>query len=75
MLHHGCSSCDYLLDYVGAFTVLGLVGIFKKNKNQTPVLVIGAAVVCVLRYICHVITGCTVWAGVSIPTATEWHIH
>jgi thiamine transporter len=33
-----------LLDYVGAFTVLGLVGIFKKNKNQTPVLVIGAAV-------------------------------
>ena len=57
-----------LLDYVGAFTVLGLVGIFKKNKNQTPVLVIGAAVVCVLRYICHVITGCTVWAGVSIPT-------
>lgn len=28
-----------------------------------------AAVVCVLRYICHVITGCTVWAGVSIPTA------
>lgn len=58
-----------LLDYVGAFTVLGLVGIFKKNKNQTPVLVIGAAVVCVLRYICHVITGCTVWAGVSIPTA------
>ena len=31
-------------------------------------MVIGAAVVCVLRYICHVITGCTVWAGVSIPT-------
>lgn len=49
--------------------LMGLVGIFKKNKNQTPVLVIGAAVVCVLRYICHVITGCTVWAGVSIPTA------
>lgn len=25
--------------------------------------------VCFLRFICHVITGCTVWAGVSIPTA------
>lgn len=28
----------------------------------------GAVLCGVLRYICHVISGCTVWAGLSIPT-------
>lgn len=58
-----------MLDYVVAFSCLGLVGIAKKHKNQTTVLLAGTAVVCVIRYICHVISGCTVWAGVSIPTS------
>lgn len=57
-----------MLDYIGAFTVLGLLGIFKRNRHQTGVLVTGTVVVCVIRLICHVIVGCTVWAGVSIPT-------
>lgn len=58
-----------MLDYILAFTVLGLLGIFKKNKHQTGVLVVGTFVVCFMRFICHFITGCTVWAGVSIPTS------
>lgn len=58
-----------MLDYIVAFTVLGLLGIVKKSKNQTGVLVVGTFVVCFMRFICHFITGCTVWAGVSIPTA------
>lgn len=59
-----------LLDYiVVAFTVLGLLGVVKKNKHQTGALVLGTLIVCLLRYLCHFITGCTVWAGVSIPTA------
>lgn len=58
-----------MLDYIVAFTVLGLLGIFKRNKHQTGVLVIGTFVVCFIRFICHVISGCTVWAGVSVPTA------
>lgn len=58
-----------MLDYIVAFTVLGLLGIFKRNTHQTGVLVVGTFVVCFLRFICHVISGCTVWAGVSIPTA------
>lgn len=58
-----------MLDYIVAFTVLGLLGIFKRNKHQTSVLILGSFAVCFLRFICHVITGCTVWAGVSIPTA------
>lgn len=58
-----------LMDYIMAFTVLGLVGFMKKAKNQTLVLVLGGSTVCILRYLCHVITGCTVWAGVSIPSS------
>lgn len=59
-----------LLDYIVAFTVLGLGGIFRKCiKNQVTSVTLGALVCCVLRYVCHVISGCTVWAGVSIPTA------
>lgn len=58
-----------MLDYIVAFAVMGLGGIFKgKIKDQGVSLAAGALVVCILRYICHVISGCTVWAGVSIPT-------
>lgn len=59
-----------LLDYIIAFAVCGFGGIFKKLfKTQTVQIVSGTALVCVLRYICHVISGCTVWAGLSIPDA------
>ena len=59
-----------LLDYVVAFAVLGLGGVFrgKWGMNQSLSLVCGAALCSVLRYICHVISGATVWAGLSIPT-------
>ena len=58
-----------LLDYVIAFAVLGLGGIFRKRgMRQSLALVSGAAVASALRYICHVISGATVWAGLSIPT-------
>ena len=58
-----------LLDYVVAFAVCGLGGAFRKlTKNQTPAMLEGALLCCVLRYICHLISGCTVWAGLSIPT-------
>lgn len=59
-----------LLDYIIAFAVTGFGGCFKKVfKNQSVSLVFGTAFVCILRYICHVISGCTVWAGLSIPDA------
>ncbi len=59
-----------LLDYIIAYAVTGLGGIFRKQvKNQSTSLVVGTIVVCVLRYLCHVISGATVWAGISIPTA------
>ena len=59
-----------LLDYIVAFAVLGLGGVFRKPvKDQGNAMALGALLTCVLRYICHVISGCTVWAGVSIPTS------
>lgn len=59
-----------LLDYIIAYLVLGLGGVFRKRfKDQAPALVCGALLVSVLRYACHVVSGATVWAGLSIPTA------
>ena len=58
-----------LLDYIVAFTVIGFAGIFRnKIKNQAVALTLGCVFVSILRYICHVISGATVWAGLSIPT-------
>ena len=58
-----------LLDYIIAFTVAGLGGVFRKKiKNQNTALIMGIILVSLLRYICHVISGATVWAGLSIPT-------
>jgi len=57
-----------LLDYIVAFAVIGLAGVFRKASGK-PALKMTAGVIlaCVLRYLCHVISGCTVWAGLSIP--------
>ncbi len=65
----GAVAAIVLLDYIIAFLVLGLGGIFRRViKSQSAALVAGGLLACVLRYICHVISGCTVWAGLSIPT-------
>ncbi|MBQ1950718.1 MAG: energy-coupled thiamine transporter ThiT [Clostridia bacterium] len=58
-----------MLDYVVAFMVLGLGGVFRSPaRSQGKALVWGALLTGLLRYVCHVIAGCTVWAGLSIPT-------
>ncbi len=45
-----------------------------KIRSQSGALTAGIVLACVLRYICHVISGCTVWAGVSIPDAAAlWY--
>ncbi len=58
-----------LLDYIVAFAVYGLAGIFRGRIKSAPAsMLVGALVASALRYICHVISGATVWAGLSIPT-------
>lgn len=66
----GAAIAVIMLDYVVAFTAMGLGGVFRGAiKDQGIALASGALVACVIRFICHVISGCTVWAGVSIPTS------
>lgn len=58
-----------MLDYIVAFGVIGLSGFARKMQPQSKSLIIGGLIACFARYTCHVISGATVWAGLSIPTA------
>lgn len=51
-----------LFDYIIAYGGLGLGGMFRKMKGKDSVkLSAGAAVVCLIRFVCHFISGVTVW--------------
>ncbi len=51
-----------LCDYIIAFSALGLGGMFKnKLKNDVLSISLGGAVVSVIRFICHTISGATIW--------------
>ncbi len=58
-----------VFDYLLAFLALGLGGIFRKKMPQGAALGVAAVLTGLFRYLCHVISGCTVWAGLSVPTA------
>lgn len=59
-----------MLDYVLAFAAVGFAGVFRKTfEKQNSALAVGALFGCVLRYVFHVVSGATVWAGLSIPTS------
>ena len=58
-----------LFDYILAFGVFGLAGLLRRRiKEQNLAFTLGVLITSVLRYVCHVISGATVWAGLSIPT-------
>lgn len=51
-------------DYVFAFGAFGLVGMFKDRiSNQGLSMALGVAVACAVRFICHFLSGITVWSG------------
>ena len=56
-----------VLDYVAAFAASGIAGLFRRLPQSVGIPA-GCAAVSVIRYVCHVISGATVWAGLSIPT-------
>ncbi len=51
------------LDYILAYSVIGLSGIFGKNRSSVA---IGIAVTFALRFICHWVAGAWIW-GVWMP--------
>lgn len=58
-----------IFDYLIAFTVLGLAGLFKKKlKSQTWSFVLGTCFVIMLRYIAHIISGVLCYAEYA-----EWY--
>ena len=57
-----------MLDYILAFMTTSLGAMFRKVKTGSTAVALAAFTVCISRYIFHVISGCTVWAGLSIPT-------
>lgn len=63
-----------LFDYIIAYGVLGLSGIFKKViKNKGLSAVLGVVFVCLLRYLCHFITGVTVWREIADLSDAIWY--
>ena len=67
-----------LLDYIVAYTVLGMAGFFKpaldKSSGRGKKIIITSAAtlsVCVLRYISHVVVGAVLWY--SITKAGNWN--
>jgi len=60
-------------DYLIAFSSLGLGGIFRgKIKNQAAALAAGGALVSVIRFVCHFISGVTVWADYANGAKAVW---
>ena len=54
----GIAIAVVLIDYVLAYTVLGLGGVFRnKIKNKVVAIVLGVIVALSLRYVCHIISG------------------
>ncbi|MBQ8475128.1 MAG: energy-coupled thiamine transporter ThiT [Clostridia bacterium] len=58
-----------IIDYIVAFGVIGVCGAARKISNPSTSLCTAAFVAGLLRYVCHVVSGATVWAGLSIPTS------
>lgn len=61
-----------LFDYILPFTLLGLGGCFRSGKlGKNPFLcaVLGALLVSVIRYFCHVVSGAVIWYELD----REWY--
>ena len=61
-----------LLDYILAFTVLGLAGIFR--RHGTVGILLGVALVCLLRFLSHFLAGVILWANLEefVAFGREW---
>lgn len=51
------------LDYIGAFTVLGLAGIFRNRK--LPGWICGISLTVALRFLCHFLSGVIIWQSIG----------
>lgn len=55
---YGAAVWIVLIEYILAYTILGLGGIFRNRiSNKTVALVLGVIVSLSLRYLCHIVSG------------------
>ena len=55
-----------MLDYVLAFTLLGLASVFAKPfSNRLVGVGVGTAVVCIIRFLCSFLSGVLIWGNLS----------
>ena len=55
---YGAAVAIIIIDYIVAYTVLGLGGLFRnKIKNKTVSLVVGVVFALALRYVAHIVSG------------------
>ena len=60
-----------LLDYIIAFSVLGLAdAIGKRFENRVVGVIVGAAAVCALRFVCSWLSGMLIWG--SYQSYYDW---
>lgn len=58
-----------LFDYIVAFAVVGLSGVFKqKIKNNSISFALGAGFSVFLRFVCHFATGYIIWREYAVDT-------
>ena len=58
-----------LFDYIVAFAVVGLSGLFKnKIKNSKVSFALGAGFAVFLRFVCHFATGFIIWREYAVDT-------
>ena len=64
-----------LLDYIIAYTVIGLSGIFGSSRGAVAA---GIAVTFCLRFLCHLVTGAWIWGEwmpeefMNLPMTSPW---
>ncbi len=57
------------IDYIIAFSVLGLAGIFKKRiKNETAAFALGCVAAAFFRFVCHFTSGFIIWGSYATET-------
>lgn len=68
----GILIASLFLDYILAFTVLGLAGLFR--RKGIPGMVCGIVMVCVLRFLVHFVSGVVLWANYEqfMAFGVEW---
>lgn len=62
-----------LMDYLLAFTVLGLAGMFRNTMARTTTaFAAGCSIAIFLRFLCHFISGVVVWDSLIAAEGINW---